>query len=122
MRSAQPLVPPAFDLHEANSKLRFWLDNLALDQPNTAPVTPEQMAGLLSELMRAGQWLRTRPTHVRDQESEVRVNEYRENLERIRDLLPAIHHQLLAERSRLESERTRVESAAVWAQRSRQTL
>jgi hypothetical protein len=116
---------PVFDLREANSRVRFWLDKLGLDRCDAVPVTPEQMAGLLSELMRAGEWLRTRPAAdvgAEDAEMEERVREYRGHLERIRDLLPAIHRQLLAERSRLEAERARIESASAWAQSSRQTL
>lgn len=116
------LVPVTFDLHEANSRLRFWLDSLVLDRANAALVTPEQMAGLLSELMRAGVWLRTGQPHTREMQLDERVREYREQLERIRDLLPAIHRQLLSERARLEAERARVESAAAWAQGSRQIL
>jgi len=79
------------------------------------------MSGLLSELMRAGEWLRELPPD-RDSALEQELSAYRRNVERLRDLLPAIHSALLAERARLESERARMTSAAAWARGSRQTL
>jgi hypothetical protein len=120
--SCPAIAPVTFDLHEANLRLRFWLDSLVLDQADTAPVSPEQMAALLSELLRAGEWLRTGQAKTKDLERDEKVREYRGHLEQIRDLLPTIHRQLLLERARLEAERTRVEFAAAWAQGSRQTL
>lgn len=110
------------DLRETNSRLCSCLDSLAPNhtQPS-APATPQQMAGLLSELMRAGQWLRALPADE-DPALERELANYRKNVERLRDLLPTIHRALLAERARLEQERARVESAAEWARRSRQTL
>ena len=79
------------------------------------------MTKLLSELMRAGQWLRQLPQRC-GAELEQQLSEYRSNVQRMRDLLPSIHNALLRERSRLERERARVESAAEWARRSRETL
>jgi len=111
-----------FDVDEANSRLTFWLDSLVLSRTDTAPVTPEQMAALLSELMRAGEWLRNGQPQSRTRDVEEKIREYRGQLERIRDLLPTIHRQLLAERARIEGKRSRVRSAAAWAQASRQTL
>jgi hypothetical protein len=87
------------------------------------PATPRQMAGLLAELMRAGQCLRELPSeHHRDAALATEVNRYRRNVERLRDLLPSIHGALLRERARLEQERARVESATEWVRRSRQTF
>ena len=110
--------------HQTNGRLRFWLDGLipaGEPFPAVRAATPQQMAGLLSELMRAGQWLRTLPGE-KDVELELELSEYRQNVERLRDYLPSIHDALLRERARLEQERSRVQSAAEWAFRSRQTL
>jgi len=113
------------ELRKTNSRLGFWLGTLLPDgtQPfaQARPATPQQMAGLLSELMRAGVWLRGLPCE-RGPELEQELSDYRKNVERLRQLLPAIHSILLAERARLERERARVESAAEWARRSHQTL
>jgi hypothetical protein len=117
-------------LVETNTRLRFWLDSLTPGAPpSVTPLsdnparaaTPQQMAGLLSELMRAGQWLRTLPTE-RDPALEQELGQYRKNVERLRSVLPSIHGALLRERGRLEQEHARVASAAEWARRSRQTL
>ena len=120
---------PCFELtesfHQTNGRLRFWLDSLSPAPAETATevraATPQLMAGLLSELMRAGQWLRTLPAE-KDADLEVELSEYRKNVERLRTYLPAIYSALLRERARLEQERARVQSAAEWASRSRQTL
>lgn len=113
------------NLHETNARLRFWLDSLTPNagQPagHTPVASPRHMAGLLSELMRAGQWLRILPGD-RDPALEVELSEYRKNVERLHQLMPSIHGALLEERARLEQERARVQVAAEWARRSRQTL
>lgn len=112
-------------LGQSNQRLRLLLQtltpNLAETSSPAKAANPQQMAGLLSELMRAGQWLRQLP-QTREPKLQHEVNCYRNNVERLRDLLPSIHSTLLAERSRLEQERARVDGAAEWAQRSRQTL
>jgi hypothetical protein len=55
----------AQNLHETNARLTVWLDSLVADSASSSPeargATPQQMAGLLSELMRAGEWLRALP-------------------------------------------------------------
>ena len=110
-------------LRETNLRLQFWLDTLSGDTGHSQTVfaRPQQIAGLLSELMHAGEWLRSLPNpstpELRDE-----LNAYRRNVERLRDLLPAIHTGLLRERARLEQERARIASAAEWARRSRETL
>jgi hypothetical protein len=115
----------AENMHEINGRLRSVLDSLACNatHPTLSPraATPQQMAGLLSELMRAGQWLRALPND-RGPELEQELNSYRTNVERLRAVLPSIHTTLLGERARLEQERTRVHMAAAWATGSRQTL
>jgi len=126
-----PSLPDfALNFHETNARLAGLLDSLLLDRmpPNPAPLkaspraaSAQQMATLLSELMRAGQWLRSLPCE-KDAALERELSEYRQQVERLRVLLPSIHQTLLGERARLEHERARVVSAAEWAQRSRQTL
>ncbi len=128
------------NLRETNGRLRFLLDSLNQDpDPGQGPdpgrdqglslscflpqrlATPQQMHGMLSELMSAGVCLRSLPAN-RDAALDGEVAEYRQNVERLRASLPAIHAALLQERSRLEQERARVRGAADWARLSRQTL
>lgn len=117
------------NLRDTNCRFRFWLDSMLARQgrPTVATpehISPELMAGLLSELLRAGAGLRAEPLPAKgtDAEWDRELDEYRGNVERLRDLLPSIHRQLLAERARLEAQRTRVRSAAEWARASRRTL
>jgi len=119
-----PTANLASDFHETNKRLRFWLDRLTSVPHNPAaqrPVTPEEMAGLLSELTRAGARLRALPSE-RQATLEQELAEYREQVERLRAMMPLIHAALLQERARLEQERNRLASASQWAERSRQTL
>ncbi len=114
----------ACDLHETNRRLGFWLDRLTPSPQNPEAqrvVTPEEMTGLLSELMRTGAWLRGLPSE-RDATLERELAEYREQVERLRARMPLIHAALLRERARLEQERSRLAAASLWAERSRQTL
>jgi hypothetical protein len=120
-----------------NARLALLLDSLIPDQApsqlplnppsstrsNLAPraATPQQMAALLSELMQAGQWLRSLPSE-KDVALERELSQYRKQVERLRAVLPSLQQTLLGERARLERERARVVSAAEWACRSRQTL
>lgn len=118
-----PLAPEALaeNLRVTNTRLRLLLDSLKADTENRPPVNPQQMAGLLSELMQAGQWLRDLPPE-RNFILENELNEYRVQMEHLRKILPAIQSALLRDRARLEQERARVRSAAAWARSSRQTL
>jgi hypothetical protein len=109
----------AEDLRETNSRLHFWLDSM-MPSAQRVPAA-RQMAGVLSELMRAGAWLRQLPEE-REPALADELTAYRKNVERLREMLPTIHRALLEERSRLETERARVGSAAEWARRSRETL
>jgi hypothetical protein len=121
----QPSTNLAQQMHETNCRLSSWLDSLPVQpalpalQPRAA--TPQQMSWLLSELLHAGEKLRTLPRE-KDAGLERELSVYRANVERLRALLPSIHSTLLRERARLEQERSRVESAAEWMRRSRQTL
>lgn len=113
------------NLHETNSRLGVLLDSLL---PPSAPAgtepraaTPHQMAALLAELMRVGQWLRAMP-EWKDIRLERELAEYRGQVERLRTMLPSIQSALLKERARLEQGRNRLQSATEWAQASRQTF
>jgi hypothetical protein len=112
-------------LRESTRRLSRWLDGLQLPSSSSGNVahaaTPEQMSGLLSELLQAGEWLRSRPTQT-DAALESEVAEYRKQVVRLRELLPSIQAALLKERASLERERERVKSAEAWAHLSRQTL
>lgn len=112
------------NLHETNGKLGVLLDSLpAPSQPGAGlrPVSRQQMALLLSELMRAGDWLRALP-EPKDAGLKRELGTYRKLVGRLRDLLPSIHQSLLEERARLERERDRVRAASEWVRGSRQTL
>jgi hypothetical protein len=112
----------AFDIRESNRRLRQTMDVLVDGTPGQPrPAAPEHIEGLLSELMRIGEWLRARPA-VTDSDVENELAEYRVQVERLRSLLPSIHGTLLEERSRLEHERARLQLASEWMRRSQQTL
>lgn len=85
-----------------------------------AVASPQQMSDLLSELMRAGQRLRTMPAG--DPELQHEVWCYRKEVEHLQSVLPSIQSTLSAERDRLQQRRERVNAAAAWAQASRETL
>jgi hypothetical protein len=111
-------------LRETNRRLPEWLDVVVARQEQAAVATPEQMSGLLSELLKAGEELRAEPIPKKgiDPELDDELEKYRLNVERLQRMLPAIHSQLLVERARLESQRARVQAAAEWARASRRTL
>ena len=125
MTSVLPPRELALELHEINRRLRLSLDRL---QPGpeycsglSQVPTPEQISGVLSDLLQAGECLRGRSSNS-DPQLEQEVSEYRNQVERLRDLLPLVHRALLNERARLEQKRERVQAGAEWARASRQTL
>lgn len=111
-------------LRETNCRLSLWLEGMFAHDGHPVVATPEHMGALLSELLRTGEGLRSKPTCAKgnDPELDEELQKYRSNVEHLRDLLPSIHGQLLAERSRLEHQRARMKSAAEWVRTSRQTL
>jgi len=121
-------VPPGqviLDLRETNRRLSAWLEKFSANPPRpgeaSSAVSSEQMTEILSELMRAGSWLRSLPKTT-NTALEQELRQYRRRVEDLRDLLPHIHRALIDERARLEKERNRLASASTWAQLSRQTL
>lgn len=113
------------DLRETNKRLRDNLDRLSpalsAGTAQQRSASPDEISALLSELMRAGEWLRALPEET-DAELEHELSMYRKQVERLRDLLPSIHRTLLRERARLEQERERVTLASEWARGSQQIL
>jgi hypothetical protein len=139
MPATATTASPSEALRETNLRLLRWLDRMAESCPaescgaGSYPPTfnhgkrslasPEDIAALLSELMRTGASLRAHASPAgADPEFDLQLQRYREHVERLRAVLPSIHGQLLAERARLEAQRARVRSAAEWARASRQTL
>jgi len=112
------------NLRDTNRRLGPCLDSLVPEPGQAVIATPEHMAALLSELLRAGAALHAQPIPPKgnDPELDVELERYRRHVERLRDLLPCLHSRLLAERARIEGQRSRVQSAAAWARASRQTL
>ena len=115
----------AQELYEINARLERWLAALSLPCADAGlrlrAATPEQLNGLLSELLQVGGRLRQLLSEP-DDRIESELTKYRTNVIRLRDLLPAIRCTLLEERSRLETEQERGRSVAQWALRSRQTF
>ncbi len=121
---AKDQIALALDLKETNRRVDFWMNSLkqvaTSSEADSRIVTPQQINGLLSELMTAGRLMRELPATI-DEKMTAEVNVYRAKIEHLRDLLPGIQHSLLEERSRLEQERARVQAASQWASMSRQT-
>lgn len=117
----------ALSLHESAGRLSLLLDALLPSaEPPAAQLrvaSPQQIAALLAELRRAGEWLRELPEE-KDREARLQqeLASYRQEVQRLHTLLPGIQAALLAERARLEQKRKRVSSAAEWMHTSRQTL
>lgn len=114
-------VDLAEELHAINRRVRFWLESLSQNPAEAHAATPEQMNGLLSELMQAGARLRCL-VQGENPPLDREVAEYRSQVQRLRALLPSIHETLLREKARLEQARSRLASAKHWAGVSRQTL
>ncbi len=110
------------NLRRTNTRLRRYLEGLTPDPADPTAPPPQIISEVLSELLRAGEWMRQGLADSRDGQVQAELVDYRRNLERLRDRMPAIHRHLLAERARLEAERARIESAVDWAQGSRQIL
>lgn len=111
-------------LRDTSHRLGSWLDGLESRTENPVIAKPEQLTGILSELLKTGAALREQPMPATraDPELDRELALYRRQVERLRELLPSIHRQLLLERARLEAQRSRVKAAAEWARASRQTL
>ena len=76
-------------LRQANRTLSAAI--VLLNAPARAGIgiTPEQLAGVLSELLRVGEWLQRKAVPQNDPEVAVAVQQYRESLQQLQSLLPA---------------------------------
>ena len=119
-----PLPLSSRDLHETNLRLTSCLDLVVTGQNQRRVITQEEISSLLSELMRAGAELHSRPIPAAGDDAgfDSELRQYCLQVERLRDLLPAIHAGLLVERARIEAQQSRMLSAAEWARASQQTL
>jgi len=108
------VVIPTQALRDANHRLDLLLTTLR-PAHDSCPVSAEQMAAALAEVLRVGEWLRAGLANQTDGGMPEELQRYRQHLEQLRQLLPGVHAQLLTERSRLEAERAHLESAAAWA-------
>jgi hypothetical protein len=79
----------------------------------------EDLAAVLSEILRVGECLAQHDLSVEGPRLDVELSRYRCHLERLRALMPLLHAQLLTERARLEAERSHLESASAWADASK---
>jgi hypothetical protein len=108
-------------LNQANQTLSKVLALLTNGGSGQVAITPDDLAGMLAELLRVGEWLKDRRIRENDSEVAWAIREYRGHLELLGMLMPSLHAQLLTERARLEAERSHLEAASAWAGTSRDT-
>jgi len=101
-------------LADVNRNLRQFADLLHCESSLT--VTPEQMASVLADIVRVGEWTGAGLPQYPDERFSVELACYRSLLEQLRQALPSLQARLLTERSRLQTERTHLDAAATWAQ------
>lgn len=112
--------PQAIEVDDITAHLRSVLETLGAPS-SPGLLTPEQISELLSDLMRAGQCMRTMSPGSNEELARA-VGACRVQVERLREMLPMIHGALLRERSRLATERERLTSIGAWAEASKQSL
>ena len=101
-------------IQDTNQRLDVLIEILRPKQDSFS-VTPEHMAALLAEVLRAGEWLRAGLAHNAEGRTADELEGYRLRLEQLRLLLPTLHAQLLTDRSRLRAEKNHLEATAAWA-------
>ena len=101
-------------LEDTNQRLELFIKILKPARKSFS-VTPEHMAALLAELLRAEEWLGAGLAHNAEGRMAHELERYRLHLEQLRRLLPTLHAQLLTERSRLRAEKNHLEATAAWA-------
>ncbi len=107
----------------ANNNLRAGLTRFSPEPNPSAPLHPEDLSGLLKELLRAGNcWRSVAPDAAPDADLDNAIADYRSIVERIAEILPRIHGRLLTEKARLEIARAHVTAASAWAKASQNTL
>ncbi len=108
-------------LRQANYTLSTVIALLNVPAGSGIGITPEHLAGVLTELLRVGEWLQKETAPQCDPEIAAAVQQYRQWLQQLQSLLPALHARLLTERARLEAERSHLETASAWAAGSHNT-
>ena len=101
-------------IEDTNRNLDSLIEILRRAQKSFS-VTPEHMATLLAEVLRAGEWLRSGLARNAQGRMADELARYCLRLEQLRHLLPTLHAQLLTERSRLQAEKKHLEATATWA-------
>jgi hypothetical protein len=107
-------------LRIANGNLRVRLARLL---PESATLEPQDLSGLLTDLLGAADCLRSVPREsVPHAELEKARCEYRSIVEQLGQTLPQVQGRLLTEKARLEIARAHVAATAAWAQASQKSL
>ena len=83
--------------------------------------TADDLATVLTELLRVGEALQRHPQLEHDAEVVQQIRLYRYHLEQLRERMPSLQAQLLVERARLEAERSHLASSSAWAEVCRGT-
>lgn len=110
-------------LRQVNGKIRSAIDRFRPERTHCLAIKPEDLSGLLGDLVRAGECLRKlADSPPQGPEWKEERSRYRSNLEELNLLLPDFHQRLQAEKSRLQIAQKHVNSAASWAGASRETL
>jgi len=108
----------AESLRDSNRELRLLLQAIG-DTAGGIKVTPEQLAALLTVLLRVGEWIRGGQSREPEPSIARELEEYRRHMETLRRLMPSVQACLLTERARLEADRAHLQAAAAWAGSSR---
>lgn len=111
----ESIAPSHHEIEQVNDRLDALLESLC-DSPVSFSLSADQMAAILGEVMRVGDWLRAGLARNADPVLTGQLNRYRGHLEHLRAALPGIYTRLLAERSRIQADRNHLEAAAAWAQ------
>jgi hypothetical protein len=101
-------------IQDTNQRLDVLIEILRPAQ-NSLSATPEHMAAVLAEVLRAGEWMRVGLARNAEGCMADELERYRLRLEQLRHLLPTLHAQLLTERSLLQAEKNHLEATAAWS-------
>ena len=107
-------------LRQANRNLDAVLTLWKASAPGI-PITADDLACVLTELLRVAEELQNR--HIPETQPELtdEICKYRSHLEKLRTLMPLLQTKLLVERARLEAERSHLEAGSAWADLCRST-
>ena len=117
LRDGNPLERLMEVLPETIRSLNCLLRHLAtgLKEKEAASKTGPELAALLPELLRVGEWVQSSVNARPDREMAGELLEYRTRLEELYGALPELHAQLLVERVRLQNENDHLKNASQWA-------